>query len=149
MLARYRDTLHGGWFEAVDTKGKLRNGNKRLYSQAFSIFALAHAFRVTGDQRYVDIALQSWREIALNFFDAKCGLRAGMNRDYSRLLLENSLNPLMHLFEALLDLYKASNAQEAREGAVRVGRLIAYELLEGLPDAAPASRNSTMLTGNR
>lgn len=136
MLARFRDPLHGGWLEAVHPDGSVRNPNKRLYSQAFAIFALAHAYRATGEQRYLDAALQSWHEIRLHFADNLGGFRAGMNRDFSRAMLDNSQNPLMHLFEALVDLYRASHSPEARDGAETIGRFIAYELLEGLPDGS-------------
>jgi mannose-6-phosphate isomerase len=136
MLARFRDPLHGGWFEAVNPDGSMRNDNKRLYSQAFAIFALAHAYRATGEPGYLDAALQTWQEIRMHFADGKGGFRAGMNRDFSRAMLDNSQNPLMHLFEALLELHQASGAQEAREGAESIGRFIAYQLLEGLPDGS-------------
>lgn len=136
MLARFRDPLHGGWLEAVNPDGSVRNSNKRLYSQAFAIFALAHAYRATGEKRYRDAALQSWHEIRLHFADRHGGFRAGMNRDFSRTTLDNSQNPLMHLFEALVELYRASDSQEAREGAEIIGRFIAYERLEGLPDGS-------------
>ncbi len=136
MLDRFLDPLQGGWFEAVNPDGSMRNGNKRLYSQAFAIFALAHAYRMGHDQRYLDAALQTWHDIRLHFTDGKGGFHAGMNRDFSRAMLDNSQNPLMHLFEALLELYRASDSQEAREGAESIGRFMAYQLLEGLPDGS-------------
>lgn len=134
LLEHFHDPRHGGWFEAVAPDGKLKNGNKRLYSQAFAIFALAHAYRATQDKRYLDAALQTWEKIRLHYADGRGGFRAGMNRDFTQTKLDNSQNPIMHLFEALLALYQASGSREAIEGAEIIAKFVAYRLLEGLPD---------------
>jgi mannose-6-phosphate isomerase len=134
LLRHFRDPQHGGWFEAVGPDGKPRNDNKRLYSQAFAIFALAHAYRATQDKRYLDAALQTWSEIRLRYLDAHGGFRAGTNRDFSQTKQGNSQNPIMHLFEALLALHQASGSREALDGAESIGKFVAYQLLEGLPD---------------
>lgn len=134
LLRHFRDPLHGGWYEAVGPDGKPKNDNKRLYSQAFAIFALAHAYRATLDKRYLDAALQTWQEIRLRYTDVHGGFRAGTNRDFSQTKLGNSQGSIMHLFEALLVLHQASGSQEAKEGAESIGKFIAYRLLEGLPD---------------
>ena len=134
LLKHFRDPLHGGWYEAVGPDGKPKNDNKRLYSQAFAIFAFAHAYRATQDKRYLDAALQTWSEIRLRYADAHGGYRAGTNRDFSQTKLGNSQGSIMHLFEALLALYQASGSREAFDGAESIGKFIAYRLLEGLPD---------------
>lgn len=134
LLRHYRDPLHGGWFEAVGPDGKPKNDNKRLYSQAFVIFALAHAYRATQDKRYLDAALQTWSEIRLRYADAHGGFRAGTNRNFSQTRFDNSQNPIMHLFEALLALNQTSGSREAFEGAESIGRFVTHRLLEGLPD---------------
>jgi len=134
LLRYFRDPLHGGWYEAVGPNGKPKNDNKRLYSQAFVIFALANAYRATQDKRYLDAALQTWQEIRLRYADAHGGFRAGTNRDFSQTKLGNSQGSIMHLFEALLVLHQASGSQEAKKGAESIGKFIAYRVLEGLPD---------------
>lgn len=134
LLRQFRDPLHGGWYEAVGPDGKLKNGNKRLYSQVFVIFALAHAYRATHDPRYLEAARLTWQDIRLRYADAHGGFRAGTNRDFSQTKLGNSQNPIMHLFEALLVLYQASGSREAFEGAESIAKFVAYRLMEGLPD---------------
>lgn len=136
LLTSFRDPTYGGWFEAVAPDGKVQNGNKRLYGHAFAILALAHAYRVTKDQRYLDAALQSWQEIDYRFADGTGGYKAGLNQDFTKPLLDNSQNPIMHLFEALQALYEASGSSQAREGANRIGNFVAYKLLQGLEDSS-------------
>lgn len=134
LLDHFRDPLHGGWYEAVGPDGRPTDENKRLYGQAFTIFALAHAYRTTRDARYSNAALQTWNEIGLRYADAHGGFRAEPNRDFGRTKFDNSQNPIMHLFEALLALYQATGSREAFDGAESIGKFVAYRLLEGLPD---------------
>lgn len=134
LLEKFRDPQHGGWVEAVGPDGKLKNGNKRLYSQAFVIFALAHAYRTTHDPRYLEAAWLTWQNIRLRFADGKGGYRAGMNRDFSSRMINNTQNPIMHLFEALLALHQASGDPAVLQDAESVAKLVAYRLMEGLPD---------------
>jgi len=108
------------------------NGNKRLYGQAFAIFGLAHALRVTRDQRYGQAALETWQEIGRQFADGRGGFRAGTTRDFAKTLLDN--NPIMHLFEALLALHDAMGSEAARDGARKVGDFVVYRLLQGQSD---------------
>jgi len=134
LLRHYRDPIHGGWFEAVAPDGTVRNGNKRLYAQAFALFALAHAYRVTREERYLQAALDGWREIGERFGEPGGGFRAGMTRDFAQTLLGHEQNPLMHLFEALLALDEAGGGDAARSGASGLGDFVAYKLLQGAPD---------------
>lgn len=136
LLRHFRDQQFGGWYEAVSPDGRMKNGNKRLYGQAFAIFALAHAYRTTQDKRYLEAALLTWKEIRLYFADAHGGFRAGTSRDFSQTMLGNSQNPVMHLFEALLALYQASGDRVALEGADNIARFVTRRLLEGLPDGS-------------
>ena len=136
MLKNFHDPEYGCWYEAVAPDGKLINGNKRLYSQAFVIFALAHAYVITKEPRYLNAALLTWKEIGYRFADANSGYKAGMNRDFSQTLLDNSQNPIMHLYEALLALYEASGSHEAFEGANSIGNFVANKLLQGMEDGS-------------
>lgn len=103
-------------------------------SQAFVVFALALAYRVTQDQHCLEAALQTWREIRLHIADAQGGFRAGTNRDFSQTKFGNSQNPVMHLSQDLPTLYQVSGSREAYEGVESIGNFIAYRLLEGLPN---------------
>lgn len=134
MLTNFRDPQYGGWFEAVNADGSMRNGNKRLYAQVFAMFALAHAHRVTHDPRYLDGAMDTWRDIQYRFADGSGGFRAGMNRDFSQTMIGNTQNPIMHLFEALLAIHEASGSAEALAAAGEVANFVVFRLVEGTTD---------------
>lgn len=136
LLAHYHDKDFGGWFESVGADGTLQNSNKRLYSQAFAIFSLAHAYRVTHDARYLDAANSTWLVIEGKLADGLGGFRAGMNREFTETKLDNSQNPIMHLFEALLALYEADASPKTLKNAQKIGDFVLYQLLQGEPDGA-------------
>lgn len=77
LLKNSHDPLYGGWHVAVNPDGKMKIGNKRLYGHAFVILALALAYRATKDQRYLDVALQTWQEIQVRFADGKLDRNKG------------------------------------------------------------------------
>lgn len=132
MLEAYADRTHGGWFEAVAPDGTPVNRNKRLYSQAFALFALAHAHRVSGEARYREAALATWKTIQDRFGEPEGGYRAGTGEDFRETKLDHSQNPLMHLFEALLALHDAARAPEAMQGAQAVAKFVTGRLMQGL-----------------
>ena len=134
LVKAFHDPLYGGWYTAVDPDGKMKIGNKRLYGHAFVILALAHAYHATKDQRYLEVALQTWQEIQLRFADGTGGYRSALSRDFSTSMGGNSQNPIMHLFEALLALHQASGSPLARDGAISIANFVAYTLLQGLED---------------
>ena len=132
LLAHFHDAQYGGWFAAVAPDGKMINGNKRLYGQAFVIFGLAHAYRVTKDERYAQAAFATWREINLRFADGLGGFRPAFTRDFARSQQShNSQNPIMHLFEALLALYDSTASPEILRDTRSLGDFVIYKLLQG------------------
>lgn len=134
LLRYYRDPVFGGWYDAVGPDGSVRNGNKSLEAQAYAIFALAHAYQRSRDDRYLQAARATWREIRDRYGEAGGGFRAGMNRDFSQPTPGHSQVPVMHLFAALLVLHEVDAATEVREGAEAVGNFVAYRLLQGMAD---------------
>jgi mannose/cellobiose epimerase-like protein (N-acyl-D-glucosamine 2-epimerase family) len=134
LLKYYLDPEHGGWYEAVAPDGKMTNPNKRLYSQAFALFALAHAHRASRDVRYRDAAAATWHVIRERYQDKQGGFRAGTNRDFSETKIDNTQNPLMHLFEALLAFHDAGGGREALQGAAEIARFVTGRLLQANQD---------------
>jgi len=135
LLQHFSDPVYGGFFRIVDAEGRVVHDSKHTYGHAFAIFALAHAYRVTKDERYRDAALMAWRAVNLGLRDPAGGFRPEAPRDFSSGTADlRTQNPVMHLFEALLALYDATGSAEALAGARVVGDFVAYRLLEGLPD---------------
>ena len=74
------------------------------YGHAHVIMALSHAFKVSGDSRYLKAAMQTW--LALDVPNAI----AGKHQLYDL----RGLNVSMHMFEALLVLFKATESKLVR-----------------------------------
>ena len=110
MLTRMHDPEFGGFFDRVSPEGKVLYPGKQSYGNAFAIFGLAHAYRATGDVRYLDAAMDNWRVVKRHLWDPGGGLAPATSQDFSRREGVNTQNPMMHLFEALLALYDASGS---------------------------------------
>lgn len=137
LLRRFRDPVHGGYFDRVSADGKIISDVKGTYGHAFALFALSHMFRVTREEPYRVAAMSTWREINTKLRDASGGFRPQAPRDFGPAAPGGrTQNPLMHLFEALLALREATGDPEALAGANSVGNFVIYQLLKGLPDGS-------------
>jgi len=135
LLRYFPDPVRGGLFRIVDAEGRVVRDSKHTYGHAFAIFALAHAYRVTKDERYSGAALATWRVVQANLRDPGGGFRPEVPRDFSDGASgSRTQNPVMHLFEALLALHGATGDPEALAGARSIGDFVVYRLLHGLPD---------------
>ena len=92
--------LPGRWAKAVTSAEKVASREFHAYSDTQVVFALAHAFRVSKEQRYLDSAMHTWLALDVP------GAVARRNSLYDL----GGLNVSMHLFEALLALYKVTDA---------------------------------------
>jgi cellobiose epimerase len=134
MLERFRDTVHGGFFHTIGPDGQPKATIKRAYGHAFALLALAEVYRIGGDIRYREAAMQVLRDIEVGFTDPAGGLYNECSRDFKPMPGARTQNPVMHMFEALLALRSASGEQLAEAGARRLGDFAAYKLLQGQPD---------------
>jgi len=131
MLERFRDSLHGGLFHTVGADGQPRNPAKHADGHAFALQALAEVYRVGGDLRYRDAAVQLCREVERGFADPAGGLHGECGRDFQP--LPGALRtqaPVMHLFDALLALRAASGEALADSLAHRLGDFATTRLLQ-------------------
>ena len=113
---RHKD---GGWVHTLDSQGGVIDPTRDLYDHAFVMLAGAAAFEATGSKP----ALQMAKD-ALSFIDnhLKDEQRGGYydstsNRDIRR------ANPHMHLLEAFLELYAATNDQDYLDRASQIAAL--------------------------
>jgi mannose-6-phosphate isomerase len=118
----------------VDSGGRVVNATKHTYGHAFAIFALAHAFRITKHEQYRDAAIATWQVVRAKLRDVGGGFRAEAPREFSGIGGLRTQNPVMHMFEALLALYKATGSHEALEGARSTGDFVINKLLRGTID---------------
>ena len=69
MLRHFHDDLYGGFYWMVDYQGTPTDTRKRIYGQAFVIYALAEFYRATGQQHALDMALETYRVIEKISYD--------------------------------------------------------------------------------
>ena len=82
LLTSFRDPLHGGYFLRVAPDGKVIAAAKNTYGHAFTLLALSHMARVTGEGRFRAAALQTWQEIDASLRNPKGGFRGELPRNF-------------------------------------------------------------------
>ncbi len=117
LLRHFRDARYGGFFRRVSPAGEVQDDTKDSYSHAFAIFGLAHAWRATGDDKYRRAAAEAWVEMKRNLRDGEGFFKPRTSRDFRRKRGPNSQNPMMHLFEALLELHCVTRSTRVLEEA--------------------------------
>lgn len=117
LIANFHDNQYGGMVNSVFSDGTLLEDRKNSYGTAFAIFGLSYAACVTGENRYRQAALEAWFNMKQNLRDDAGFYKPSTTRDYSQKSGTNSQNPMMHLFEALLTLYDATQSREIYKDA--------------------------------
>lgn len=113
----FYDAQYGGMFWMVDSNGNVISDKKKIYGQAFSIYALSAFFAITQDQQILDEAIEIYNLIEKYNYDPKNhGYFETSNRDWTiaeDLRLSEvdmnemkSMNTHLHLMEAYTSLYK-------------------------------------------
>jgi len=130
LLEHFRDPEHGGFFYSASPDGEVLDNSKDSYGHAFVIFGLAHAARVTGEERFREAALQTWSEMKAHLRDKAGFIRPRATRDFSQVRSTNSQNPMMHLFEALLALHDVTGSEEVFNDAKSLAEAIFRKLFQ-------------------
>jgi mannobiose 2-epimerase len=140
FLLKMRDEQHGGYYNRTTPDLKVIDDSKTGF-QSFVIFSLAHAARVTKNERYAKAALEAFRELKAKMSDGPF-IGGNFNRDFSG-PAARGMGPggpggaagrgspqgapprgggfqmapgghmlNLHMFEALLGLYEATRSKE-------------------------------------
>ncbi len=133
LLGAFLDQQNGGVYEAVSFDGEAVDARKLLYSQAFALFGLAHAYRVTRDSRYLLAGLEIWERVRSHMRDGEGGFVAEADRVFANASARRNQNPIMHLFEALLAMYDATADPQWLHDAGDVGEFVLTRLLREAP----------------
>ncbi|TXI20627.1 MAG: hypothetical protein E6Q67_08910 [Roseateles sp.] len=137
LLARFRDTEHGGFFAVLGPDGQPpRTPLKRAEDHALATLALAELYRVGRDERFREAALQAWRQGGARLRDPLGGLADEASREFQPRPGPRTLQPLLHMFEALQVLHAVSGADDVRDAARGLGDFVSYKLLQGLPETS-------------
>jgi len=129
----FHDREHGGYFWRTDAEGRPLDTSKKVYGQAFCIYALAELHRATGDAAAFDAATALLGLVDRHARDPRFGgwiearARAWSEADDLRLSdkdmdVAKSMNTHLHLLEAVTNLHRARPSAATAE---RLAELLA------------------------
>ncbi|HCO96592.1 MAG TPA: N-acyl-D-glucosamine 2-epimerase [Phycisphaerales bacterium] len=137
----FRDNSHGGAFWQVDFQGQPLDDKKKIYGQAFYIYALAEYHLAFGDGQALQLARQLYDLIEMNSRDQIYGGYVEVcNRDWSiaedlRLSDKDmdekkSMNNHLHLLEAYTNFYRTRPDPQLRERLSEVFDLFDWQIID-------------------
>jgi len=117
LLDHFFDKEYGGVFWLLDHKGKMKDGKKQIYAQAFAIYGLAEYYRVTNDPTCLEKAIELFRLIEKYSYDIKLdGYFEAFSREWGALddlrlsakdaNEKKTMNTHLHVLEAYTNLYR-------------------------------------------
>ena len=118
------DKENGGIFWSMTYDGKPLDTTKHTYNQAFCIYAFSSYYDASGDEEAIKLA----KELQL-LIESKCtdavGYLEAFTKDFqpesneklseNGVLVEKTMNTLLHVFEAYTEFYRVSHDEEVGE----------------------------------
>lgn len=130
MLNHMQRPEEAGWYRSVDCQGDPVNRNVHTYGYSFAILALAHAYRITEDERYLKHALATWQSGVWPGLQAARQWRASGRLPVNEAKGFWSQNPFMHLFEALLALHETTGSSAVWRDVAAMAKFLEETLLQ-------------------
>jgi cellobiose epimerase len=117
LLDNFLDKEFGGVFWLLDHKGKMKDGKKQIYAQAFAIYGLTEYYRISNDQTCLGKAIELFRLIEKYSYDIKLeGYYEAFSREWGALddlrlsakdaNEKKTMNTHLHVLEAYTNLYR-------------------------------------------
>ncbi len=129
LVRSFRDPAGEGWAWACDADGARIDDTRDAYGHAFVVLALATAASAFGDDRYLDLALETWAYAKRALSDRHGGLVWHVAPDGTSPDDVRSQNPLMHSFEALLALAPLDDSGAIRRDAFGIWAFLRARML--------------------
>jgi mannobiose 2-epimerase len=140
LLEYFFDKKNGGVFWLLDHKGKVKDGKKQIYAQAFALYSLAEYYRISNDRNCLNKAIDLFRLIEKYSFDDKLeGYFEAFSMEWGALddlrlstkdaNEKKTMNTHLHVLEAYTNLYRIwkddlLKQQLARLVRVFTGRIV-------------------------
>ena len=116
LIERFMDNVNGGMFWLLDVKGNPLETYKKMYGQAFTIYAFSEYYKITKNEDVLNKAIEIFRLIEKNNYDPiHKGYYEGSSREWKvdkNISLSavdmnevKSMNTHLHIMEAYTTLY--------------------------------------------
>ncbi|MDJ0919666.1 MAG: AGE family epimerase/isomerase [Henriciella sp.] len=122
---------NGGWVHHLNADGTVANDTRDLYDHAFVILGGAAAYRATGAQAGLDMALETLAHVQAAYSDLEQG--GWFEGDPKG--MQRRANPHMHMLEAMLELYAATNDEAHLALATEIVKVFENYLFKPSHDA--------------
>ena len=131
LLDKMRNPASGGWYNTVDSQGQPVHKGAHPYGYSFVVFGLSHAYRLIGDEDFLQAALDTWRS---GVWHGLSTARSHAGRGYADVGSSDTKpswtqNPYMHLFEALLALHDVTGSAEVWSDIEDMARFLKERLI--------------------
>ncbi|HEU6439871.1 MAG TPA: AGE family epimerase/isomerase [Terriglobales bacterium] len=141
LLEHFWDSEHSGLYWEVDNAGRMLQGRKQTYGQAFGIYGLAEYFRATGVQEALDRADRLFEDVEARALDPVSGgyweARGRNWKPIDDIRLSTidlnapfSMNTHVHLLEAYTGLVLASDGPRHRDRLRAVLEIILDRIID-------------------
>ncbi|KAF0201788.1 MAG: N-acylglucosamine [Bacteroidetes bacterium] len=116
FVNHFLDRQNGGVFWSIDANGRVLNGRKQIYAQAFAIYALSEYYKASEDTEAIIYAIDLYNLIEKYAFDSlHNGYIEALSQEWRGLEdlrlspkdanLPKSMNTHLHVLEAYTNLY--------------------------------------------
>jgi mannobiose 2-epimerase len=141
VMNRFWDAQLGGVFWRLDDRGRVIDDSKKIYGQAFCVYALTEYHRAFGDKTAIERAIQLFELIEEHAYDAKQGGYIEVcRRDWSEAVgarlsekdmsEKKSMNNHLHLLEAYTNLYRVWKESRVEQRLRELIELFEYRILD-------------------
>jgi mannobiose 2-epimerase len=142
LTGKFWDAEQGGGFWRLDDSGKVIDDSKKIYGQAFVIYALTEFYFAFGNPAALERAMQLFELVEHHAHDAKFGGYIEVcNRDWSEAGSEarlsekdmnekKSMNNHLHVLEAYTNLYRVWRERRVAERLRELIELFLKQILD-------------------
>ena len=118
------DRENGGVYWMMTYDGKISDGMKHTYNQAFAIYALSAYFLASGDEQALELAFELFDTVEekctddiayMEAFSEEWELIPNDALSENGLMADKTMNTVLHLIEAYTVLYDASGDENVRD----------------------------------
>jgi mannobiose 2-epimerase len=140
LMNNFFDSRNNGIFWLLDNRGKVKDGKKQIYAEAFAIYALVEYYRTTNDEVSLEKAIELFRLIEKHSFDTRFdGYFEAFSMDWGELTdlrlsekdanEKKTMNTHLHVLEAYTNLYRVWKDEHLKQQLERLIRVFTDKIV--------------------